>query len=97
MKVQITYDYTNADVERKGYDEMDYLGSISKDNFEDDIADFIVAWLTHRDKLNGTTHNCEYDFLGDELYFEEFKDGEKVGVIAEIEIEIPSLKIIFKL
>lgn len=76
---------------------MDYLGSISKDNFEDDIADFIVAWLKYRDLHNDTTHNCEYDFLGNELYFEEFKDDEKVGTIAEVEIKIPSKQIIFKL
>ena len=38
-----------------------------------------------------------YDFLGEELFFDEFKDDEKIGTIAEVEIEIPSLKIIFKL
>lgn len=97
MKAQITYDYTTSEGEFKGYDEMDYLGSISKDNFEDDIADFIVAWLKHRDFLNGTTHNCEYDFLGDEMFFDEFKDDEKIGTIAGVEIEFPSLQIIFKL
>ena len=97
MKVQITYDYTDANTERKGYDEMDYLGSISKNNFEDDIADFIVAWLKYRDLCNGTTHNCEYDFLGDEMCFEEFKGDEKVGTLAEVEIEIPSKQVIFKL
>jgi len=97
MKVQITYDYTNADVKRKGYDEMDYLGSIAEDNFEEDIANLAVTWLKYRDLQNGTTHNYEYDFLGDELYFEEFKGDEKVGTIAEVKIEIPSKQVIFKL
>nr|DAV40398.1 MAG TPA: hypothetical protein [Caudoviricetes sp.] len=97
MKAQITYDYITSEGEFNGYDEFNYLGSISKENFEDDMADFIVAWLKHRDKVNGTTHNCEYDFLGDELFFDEFKDDEKVGTIAEVEVEFPSLGIIFKL
>ena len=97
MKVQITYDYTNADVEHKGYDEMDYLGSISEDDFEEDIANFVVEWLKYRDLCNGTTHNCEYNFLGDELCFEEFKGDEKVGTLAEVEIAIPSKQVIFKL
>ena len=97
MKVQITYDYTDANTERKGYDEMDYLGSIAEDNIEEDIADCVVAWLKYRDLHNGTTHNCEYDFLGDEMFFEEFKDDEKVGTLAEVEIEIPSKQVIFKL
>jgi hypothetical protein len=97
MKAQITYDYITSEGEFNGYDEFDYLGSVSKDNFEDDMADFIVVWLKHRDKVNGTTHNCEYDFLGDELFFDEFNDDEKVGTIAEVEIEFPSLGIIFKL
>lgn len=97
MKAQITYDYTTSEGEFNGYDEFDYLGSVSKDNFEDDMADFIVAWLKHRDKVNGTTHNCEYDFLGDELFFDEFKDDEKIGTIAEVEVEFPNLGIIFKL
>lgn len=48
IKVQFTYDYTNADVERKGYDEMDYIGSVSEDNFEEDIANLVVAWLKHQ-------------------------------------------------
>lgn len=61
------------------------------------MADFIVAWLKHRDKVNGTTHNCEYDFLGDELFFDEFSGDEKIGTIAEVEVEFPSLGIIFKL
>ena len=43
MKIQITYDYVTTKTTLNGYDEMDYLGSISKDNFEDDMADFIVA------------------------------------------------------
>nr|DAJ63428.1 MAG TPA: hypothetical protein [Caudoviricetes sp.] len=97
MKAQITYDYITSEGEFNGYDEFDYLGSVSKENFEDDMADFIVAWLKYRDKLNGTTHNCEYDFLGDELFFDEFKDDEKIGTIAEVEVEFPSLGIIFKL
>ena len=97
MKAQITYDYITSDAELNGYDEFNYLGSVSKDNFEDDIANFIVAWLNHRDKVNGTTHNCEFDFLGNELYFEEFKSDEKIGTIAEVEVEFPSLGIIFKL
>lgn len=97
MKAQITYDYITSEAELRGYDEFDYLGSVSKDNFEDDMADFIVTWLKHRDKVNGTTHNCEYDFLGDELFFDEFKDDEKVGTIVEVEVEFPSLGIIFKL
>ena len=97
MKVQITYDYTDANTERKGYDEMDYLGSFSEDNFEEDIANLVVAWLKYRDLCNGTTHNCEYDFLGDEIFFEEFKGDEKVGTLAEVEIEIPSKQVIFKL
>lgn len=92
MKAQITYDYTTSEAELRGYDEFDYLGSISKKTFEDDMANFIVSWLKYRDKLNGTTHNCEYDFLGD-----EFKDDEKIGTIAEVEVEFPSLGIIFKL
>ena len=97
MKAQITYDYTTSEAELRGYDEFNYLGSISKETFEDDMTDFIVAWLKHRDKVNGTTHNCEYDFLGDELFFDEFKDDEKVGTIAEVEVGFPSLEIIFKL
>ena len=97
MKVQITYDYTDANTERKGYNEMDYLGSIAEDNFEEDIANLVVAWLKYRDLCNGTTHNCEYDVLGNELYFEEFKGDEKVGTLAEVEIEIPSKQVIFKL
>lgn len=39
----------------------------------------------------------KYDFLGDEIWFEEFKGDEKVGTLAEIEIEIPSKQVIFKL
>lgn len=97
MKVQITYDYTNADIERKGYDEMDYFGPVSEDDFEEDIANLVVAWLKRRDLCNGTTHNCEYDVLGDELYFEEFKGDEKVGTLTEVEIVIPSKQVIFKL
>lgn len=97
MKAQITYNYTTSEAELRGYDEFDYLGSVSKENFEDDMANFIVTWLKRRDFLNGTTHNCEYDFLGGELFFDEFSGDEKIGTIAEVEVEFPSLEIIFKL
>ena len=73
------------------------LALFSEDDIEEDIANLVVAWLKYRDLHNGTTHNCEYDFLGEEMFFEEFKGDEKVGTLAEIEIEIPSKQVIFKL
>lgn len=73
------------------------LALFPKIALKEDIANLVVAWLKYRDLHNGTTHNCEYDFLGDELFFEEFKGDEKVGTLAEVEIEIPSKQVIFKL
>lgn len=97
MKVQIAYKYSNAEGEFKGYDVMDYGGSFSEENFEDDAASIAITWMSSRDEIYGTTHECRYDYGVDELYFEEFKNGEKVGTLIEVEIELPSLGIVFKL